>query len=188
MDSVEALERSACRYAASSACTCWQVVLFDGAALGAEAVAVVLDFEEGDGVALAGERLVEDEDGGFHPGIGVETARRERNDGDEGIFHEQFAQVFVGGLALEDDAFGDDDGGAAGGGEVLGHVVHEQDFAALGLDGEALVRLDAAFGRHEGRVGEDDVGEVVPAFFAGQGVVLENMRVGEAVQIEVHET
>ena len=39
-----------------------QVVLLDGAALGAEAEAVVLDFEEGDGVALPGQGLVEDED------------------------------------------------------------------------------------------------------------------------------
>ena len=39
-----------------------EVVLLDGAALGAEAEAVVLHFEEADGVALLGERFVEDED------------------------------------------------------------------------------------------------------------------------------
>ena len=135
-----------------------EVVLLDGAALGAEAEAVVLHFEEGDGVALPGERLVEDEDGGLHAGVGIEHARRERDDGDEGVLDEHLPQVFVGGLALEDDALGHDDAGAAGGREVLGHVVHEEHFAALGLDGEAVVGLDAAFRGHEGRVGEDDVG------------------------------
>ncbi len=49
------------------------------------------------------------------------------------------------------------------------------------------MRLDAAFRGHEGRVGEDDIGEVVPAFFAGEGVIFENVRVGEAVQVEVHQ-
>ena len=82
---------------------------------------------------------------GLHPGVGIETARGEGDDGDEGVFDEHLAQLSVGGLALEDDALGDDDAGAAGGREVLGHVVHKQDFAALGLDGEAAVGLDAAF-------------------------------------------
>ena len=66
-------------------------------------------------------------------------------------------------LALEDDALGHDDAGAAGGGEVLGHVVHEQHLAALGLDGEAVMRPDAAFRGHEGRIGQDHVGVLVPA-------------------------
>ena len=94
---------------------------------------------------------------------------------------------FVGGLALEDDALGHDDAGAAAGREVLGHVVHEQHFAALGLDREAVVRLDAALRRHEGRVGEDDVGVLVPAVLAGERVVLVDVRVGEAVQVQVHQ-
>ncbi len=134
-----------------------------------------------------GQGFVEDQDAGLHPGVGIETARRQRHHGDEGVFDEHLAQLFVGGLALEDDALGHDDGGAAAGREVLGHVVHKQHFAALGLDGEALVRLDAAFGRHEGRVGEDDVGEFVPALFGGERVVLKNVRIGEAVQIQVHQ-
>ena len=41
--------------------------------------------------------------------------------------------------------------------------------------------------RHEGRVGEDDVGELVPALLGGEGVVLEDVRIGEAVQVEVHQ-
>ena len=162
-----------------------EVVLLDGAALGAEAEAVVLHFEEADGVALPGERFVEDEDAGLHPGVGIETARREGDDGDEGVFDEHLPQLFVGGLALEDDALGDDDAGATGGREVLGHVVHEEDFAALGLDGEAAVGLDAAFRGHEGRVGEDDVGEFVPALLGGEGVVFVDVRIGEAVEVEV---
>jgi len=90
-----------------------QIVFVDGAALGAEAEAVVLDFEEGDGVAARGEVFVEEEDGGFDAGVGIEAAGGERDDGDEGLVDEEFAQFFVGGLALEDDAFGDNDGGAA---------------------------------------------------------------------------
>ena len=106
----------------------------------------------------------------------MKHAGREGDDGDEAVLHEHFPQVFVGGLALEDDAFGHDDGGAAVGREVLGHVVHEEHFAALGLDGESLVRLDAAFRRHEGRIGEDDVGVFVPAVLGGEGVVFVDVR------------
>lgn len=164
-----------------------KVVFLDGAALGAEAEAVSLHLEEGDGVALFRQGFVEDENAGLHARVGIETARRQRHHGDEEVFYEHLPQRFVGGLALEDDALGDDDAGAAGGREVLGHVVHEQDFAALGLDGEALVGFDAAFRGHEGRVGEDDIGELVPALLGGEGVVLKNVRVGEAVEVEVHQ-
>ena len=69
----------------------------------------------------------------------------------------------------------------------LGHVVHKEDFAALCLDGEALVGLNAAFRGHEGGVGEDHVGEFVPALLGGEGVVLEDVRIGEAVEVEVHQ-
>ena len=58
----------------------WQVVLVNLAALGAEAEAVVLDFEEPDGLRLPGERLVEDEDRGLHPGIGIEDTGGQRDD------------------------------------------------------------------------------------------------------------
>ena len=146
-----------------------EVVLLDGAALGTEAEAVVLHFEEADGVALPGEGFVEDEDAGLHPRVGIETARRERDDGDEGVLDEHFPQLFVGGLALEDDALWDDDASATVGSEVLGDVVHEEDFAALGLDGEKLVGLDAAFRGHEGRIGEDDVEVFVPPLFGSEG-------------------
>ena len=165
----------------------WEVASLNGAALGTQAEAVVFGFKEGNGVALPGEGFVEDEDACLHPGVRVETARREGDDGDEGVCHEHLAQVFVGGPALEDDAFGDDDAGAAGGIEVLGHVVHEEDLAALGLDGEALVGLDAALRGHEGRVGEDDVGEFVPALLGGEGVVFVDVGIGEAVEVEVHQ-
>ena len=62
-----------------------EVVFLHGAALGAEAEAVVLHFEEGDGVALPREGFVEDEDAGLHAGVGIERARREGDDGDEGV-------------------------------------------------------------------------------------------------------
>ena len=69
--------------------------------------------------------------------------------------------------------------------QMLGDVVHKQDFAALGLDREAVVGSDAALGRHERRVGQNHVGVVVPAVLTGQGVVLEDVRGGEAVQVHV---
>ena len=47
--------------------------------------------------------------------------------------------------------------------------------------------LDAAFRGHEGRVGEDDVGEFVPALLGGEGVVFVDVGVGEAMQVEVHQ-
>ena len=49
------------------------------------------------------------------------------------------------------------------------------------------MRLDAALRRHEGRVGEDHVGVLVPALLAGERVVLVDVRVGEAVQVQVHQ-
>ena len=70
-----------------------QVVLVDLAALGAEAEAVVLDLEEGDGVALPGQRLVEDEDRGLHAGVGIEHAGRQRDDGDEVLLDQHLAQL-----------------------------------------------------------------------------------------------
>ena len=100
----------------------------------AEAETVVLHFEEGDGRRLFRERLVENEDARFDPGVGIEDAGGQRDDRDEAVLDEHPAQLGVGALALEDDALGDDDAGAAGGREVLGHVVHEEDFAALGLN------------------------------------------------------
>ena len=164
-----------------------QVVLVNLAALRAQAEAVVLDLEEGDGVRLLRQRLVEDQDRGLDAGIGLEHPRRQRDDGDQGGVHEHLPQVPVGGLALEDDPLGHDDAGAAAGRQVLGHVVHEQHFAAFALHREAVVRLDAALRRHERRVGEDHVGVFVPAVLAGEGVVLVDVRVGEAVQIHVHQ-
>lgn len=82
---------------------------------------------------------------------------------------------------------GHDDAGAATGRQVLSHIVDEQDFTALALHREAVVRLDAALWRHERRVSEDNVGVLVPALLAGERVVLEDVRVGEAVQVQVHQ-
>ena len=94
------------RYSAISALDLRQVVLVNLAPLGAEAEAVVLDLEEGDGVRLLGQRLVEDQDRGLDAGIGIEHPRRKRDDGDEVLLHQHLAQLLVGGLALEDDALG----------------------------------------------------------------------------------
>jgi hypothetical protein len=54
---------------------------------------------------------------------------------------------------------------------VLCHTVYEKNFAALGLDREAFVRLDAAFRGHKGRFGEDNVGELVPAVLRSESVI-----------------
>ena len=148
-----------------------QVVPVDGAALGAEAEAVVLYLEKGDAVAGPGQRLVQDEDGGLDAGIGLEHAGRQGDHGDQVLLHQHFAQLRIGALALEDDALGHDDAGASAGRQVLGHVVHEQHLAALALHAEAVVRPDAALGRHEGWVGEDDVGGFVPALLAGEQMI-----------------
>ena len=171
----------------SSAWTCGRSFFVDFAALRTEAEAIVLHFEEADGVALPGKGLVENQDGSFDAGIGIEHARRKRDDSDKGVFDQHLPQFFVGALALEDDAFGNDDAGAPGWREVLGHVVDKQHFAALGLHGEALVGLDAAFRRHERRIGQDHIGEFVPALLRGERVVLVDVRVGEAVEVEVHQ-
>ena len=48
----------------------------DGATLGTEAEAVILHFEEGDGLRLSSKGFVENENGGFHAGIGLKHARR----------------------------------------------------------------------------------------------------------------
>ncbi len=145
----------------------------------------MIDFEEGDAVGLPCQRLVEQQDRGLDAGVRVEHAGRQRDHGDEVVLYQHLAQLPVGGLTLEDDTLGHDDAGAAAGREVLGHVVHEQHFAALALHRKAVVRLDAALRRHEGRVGEDHVGVLVPALLAGERVVLVDVRVGEAVQIHV---
>ena len=70
---------------------------------------------------------------------------------------------------------------------MLGDVVDEEDFAALGLDGEAVVGADAALGRHEGGIRQDDVGVFVPPGGVGEAVVFEDVGVGEAVEVEIHE-
>lgn len=57
-----------------------EVIFVEGAALGAKAETVILHFEEGDGVTLPGDRFVENEDAGLHPGVGIETASREGPD------------------------------------------------------------------------------------------------------------
>ena len=59
-----------------------QVVFTDGAALRAEAEAVVLYLEEGDGLRLPGEGFVEDENGSFYTGIGLKHAGWQRDHGD----------------------------------------------------------------------------------------------------------
>ena len=47
------------------------------------------------------------------------------------------------------------------------------------------MRFDAALGAHEGRVGQDHIGQLVPLVVLREGVVLHHMRVGKAVQVQV---
>jgi len=47
--------------------------------------------------------------------------------------------------------------------------------------------LDATLRGHKGRVGQDDVGEFVPALLRGERVVFVDARSREAVQIEIHQ-
>jgi len=46
---------------------------------------------------------------------------------------------------------------------------------------------DAPFGRHEGRIGEDHVGVIIPTILTGKSIILIDMRVSEAMQVEVHQ-
>ncbi|MCY1369904.1 hypothetical protein D9M68_933650 [compost metagenome] len=111
----------------------------------------------------------------------MEYASRQRDHCYQRILYQQLAQRLVGGAALENDALWHDDAGAAVGAQVLVDVIHEQYFRARGLDGKALVRLDAPFRRHEGGVGKNDIRVLVPFVFAGERVVFIHMRVNEAV-------
>ena len=43
------------------------------------------------------------------------------------------------------------------------------------------------FGDMKGRVGEDNVGEFVPALLGGEGVVFVDVWIGEAVEVAVHQ-
>ena len=70
---------------------------------------------------------------------------------------------------------------------MLGHVVHEQDFAAFGLHREAVVGPDPSLRRHERGIGQDHVGVLIPPFVACKCVVLEYLRSDEAVQVHVYQ-
>jgi len=50
-----------------------------------------------------------------------------------------------------------------------------------------FVGLDAAFWRHERRVGENDIRQLVPALLLCEAVVFVDVWIGEAVQLEVHQ-
>ena len=78
-----------------------------------------------------------------------------------------------------------DESGAAAGRQMLRHVVGKQHLAPLGLDGEAVVGADAAFRRHERRVGQDDVGALIPTIVAREGVILGDVRADKLVQVHI---
>ena len=82
---------------------------------------------------------------------------------------------------------GQHDACTATGTEVLRHIVYEENFAALGRNRKAVMWLDAAFGGHEWRIGEDDIRHFVPAVLTCECVVLKDVRVAEAMQVHVHQ-
>ena len=162
-----------------------QVVAVAGAALGAQVVAVVGRFQQGDAARPGGAGAVEEQDAGLDAGIGLEHPGRQRHDGRQILLYQQLAEPAVGALRLKDDALRHDDAGPPAGRQMLGDVVHEQHLAALGWHRKAPVGADAAFGRHKGRVGQDDLGPFLPTLFAGEGVVFVDLRRRAAMQIEV---
>ena len=164
-----------------------QVVLGCRAALVAELEAVVFDLEERYRIRPAGQRLVQYQDGRLDARIGLEHAGGQGHYRDQVFVHQFLAQPAVGVLALEHYPLRNDDSGAPARGEVIGYVVHEQHFAALRLDGEAVVRPNAALRRHEGRVCEDYVRRFVPAVFIRQRIVLVDARLQHPVQVHVHQ-
>src|SRR5262249_33769496 len=108
------------------------------------------------------------------------------NDSPEIIFDQHATQLVVGGLALEDDPFGDDDASPTAWIEVFSDVVDEEHFTPLRFDRKPIMRADATFWRHEGRIRHDHVVAFVPAFLAGKRVVFVDNRIGEAVEIHVY--
>ncbi len=95
---------------------------------------VVLHLHKQHAVDLLVHALVQKQDAGLDAAVRVEHASGQADHGDQAALYQHLAQGFVGGAALEDDTFGHDDGRAAGGRQVLGHVVDKQHLAAGGLD------------------------------------------------------
>ena len=135
---------------------------------------------------LPREFLVEQEDAGLHAGVRLEHAGRERDDGHERILDEEFSQFHVGVLRGGDDAVGHDDAAATVGREMLGDVIGEEHFGFLRGDAKLRVRADAAFRCHERRIGENEIGFLIPTRVIGERVVDVNRRIGEAVQEQIH--
>ena len=123
----------------------------------------------------------------FDAGIRLKHACGQGNDSHQIVLYQHLAQACVGLLALEDNAFRYDDSSATSGIQMLGHIVHEQDLAAFGFHRKAVVGPDTSLGRHERRIGQNHVGVLVPSIFAGQGIVFEDVRIDEAVQVHVYQ-
>ena len=69
---------------------------------------------------------------------------------------------------------------------MFGDVIDKEDFASLGLNRKTTVGADAAFGRHKGGIGHNDVEGILPSVFGGECVVFVGFGVGEAVEIHIH--
>ena len=69
---------------------------------------------------------------------------------------------------------------------MFGDVIGEEHFGFFRRDAKLRVRADAAFRRHERRIGEDEIRFLVPARVVGKSVVDVNRGIGKAVQEQIH--
>lgn len=134
--------------------------------------------------------LGEEEDVGLDPGVGIEDAVGQANDGVEmAFFHEVLLEPGFHALA-EEEAIGQDDGGASVVFEQLDDERHEEVGGLAGAVGGGEVVFDAVLlGAAEGRVGDDDLDPVLLAVVlvgAAEGVVVADVGRGvDAVQDHV---
>ncbi len=119
----------------------------------------------------------------FTPLLRREHAAGQAGHAIKAVFHQVFAQLFMAGAGLENNAFGHDDAGPAFWPQVVHYVINEQNFRAGGLHAEFAVRFDAAPRRHKRRIGQNHIKFIVPAVFIGKRVVLVNFGILELVQI-----
>ena len=92
---------------------------------------------------------------------------------------------FTGVLRGGDDAVRHDDAAATIRCEMFGDVIGEEHFRLFRRDAKLCVRADTAFRRHERRIGENEVGLLVPTRFIRKSVVDVNRGIGETVKEQI---
>ena len=165
-----------------------QIVLVNRPALRPQIKAVVRKLHEQNLLRPPRQLPVEQQHRRFHARIWLEHARRKADHRPEkSAVNQHVPQRFIGVLRLKDNPFRHDDARPSVRRKVFRDVIHEQHFRAFGLNRKAVVRANAPFRRHKGRIGENHVERLAPMRVAGQRVVFENLRIGETVQIEIDE-